>query len=201
MDTVVVFAFGSLKVLVLLVAAAGVTTALRKRSARLRVVVWSTALAGSLLIPLVAPILPPLSLPLPGGPWLLERTAAIHPPVLPEPTLASSSSGPDGAVTLSAPVSAIATTQRTAIRTSWLAVGWILGTLAVLSHLVVGLWRMERTVRQAPTVGNTDWQIDWPGPRSGWAVADRSGSPGALRSTFRRPSASCGPPSCCRRSP
>ena len=48
MNTLIAMVAGSLKALVLLAAAAGVTAALGRRPARLRVVVWSTALAGSL---------------------------------------------------------------------------------------------------------------------------------------------------------
>ena len=57
MDAIAVFGLGSLKALLMLLIAAGVALALRRRPARLRAVVWGTALVGSLLIPLAAALL------------------------------------------------------------------------------------------------------------------------------------------------
>ena len=58
-----VLVLGSFKALLLLAAAAAGAALLQRQPARLRVVVWATALAGTLLIPLVTPILPHLQLP------------------------------------------------------------------------------------------------------------------------------------------
>ena len=65
MDAMIPLALGSVKALLLLVATGALVLAMRRRSARLRAVIWGTALAGSLVIPLVAPLLPTLSLPVP----------------------------------------------------------------------------------------------------------------------------------------
>ena len=72
-ETLLPMILGSLKAMLLLMTAAAVTLALRGGPARMRAVVWATALAGSLLIPVVAPMLPswtvPISLPsLSGSP-------------------------------------------------------------------------------------------------------------------------------------
>jgi beta-lactamase regulating signal transducer with metallopeptidase domain/predicted nucleic acid-binding Zn-ribbon protein len=63
----------SLKAMLLLMTAAGVTLALRGGPARMRAVVWATALAGSLLIPMVAPMLPSWTVPI-SIPSLSETT-------------------------------------------------------------------------------------------------------------------------------
>ena len=79
MDPVLSLALGSLKALLLLIAAGGVSVALRGRPARLRAVVWGTALAGSLLIPIAATLLPAWSLPLPFAlPDVTENSAHVH---------------------------------------------------------------------------------------------------------------------------
>ena len=54
---------GSVKALLLLAMAAAGAALLQRKPARLRVVVWATALAGTLLIPVVTPVLPRLELP------------------------------------------------------------------------------------------------------------------------------------------
>ena len=72
---------GSFKALLLLAIAAAVTALLQRGPARLRVVVWATALAGSLLIPTVTPLLPRLELP------VLPRIAAAIQPLAGESAL------------------------------------------------------------------------------------------------------------------
>ncbi len=67
MDTLLPFALGSIKALLLLLVASGAALALQRRSARLRAVVWSIALAGCLAIPVVAPLLPTWSVPVPAA--------------------------------------------------------------------------------------------------------------------------------------
>ena len=79
MDTLLPLALGSIKALVLLVLAFGITLALKQRAARLRAVVWGTAIAGCLVIPLVAPLLPAWTVPVPAA---LERyTSPTEPEV------------------------------------------------------------------------------------------------------------------------
>ncbi len=65
MDILTLFGLGSLKALLMLVIASGVAFALKGRSARLRAVIWGTALVGSLLIPLAAMVVPSLPVVLP----------------------------------------------------------------------------------------------------------------------------------------
>ena len=50
MDMLITLILGSTKAVVLLSVAAGAVLLLRRRSARLRAVVWATALAGSVLV-------------------------------------------------------------------------------------------------------------------------------------------------------
>ena len=63
MDTLLPLVLGSIKGLVLLSFTAGITLALKHRAARVRAVVWGTAIAGCLVIPLVAPLLPTWTFP------------------------------------------------------------------------------------------------------------------------------------------
>ena len=67
MNPLLPLVLGSLKALLLVLVAAGFALALRGRPARLRAVVWGTALAGCLVIPLVTPLLPSWSLPVPAS--------------------------------------------------------------------------------------------------------------------------------------
>ncbi len=70
MDTLLPLVLGSIKALVLLLVAPASALALQRRSARLRAVVWGIAIAGCLVIPLVAPLLPTWTFPVPAA---LER--------------------------------------------------------------------------------------------------------------------------------
>ena len=70
MDTLLPLVLGSIKALVLLALAAGITLALKQRAARVRAVVWGTAIAGCLVIPMLAPLLPTWTFPVPAA---LER--------------------------------------------------------------------------------------------------------------------------------
>jgi len=96
-DAALSMILGSFKAMVLLMAAAGVTLMLRRGPARLRAVVWTTALAGSLMIPVAASVLPSVALPvglpsvfhespesgsriLPPNETLLGDAAPIQPP-------------------------------------------------------------------------------------------------------------------------
>ena len=72
MDMVFTIGLGSLKALLLLTVAAGISVALRRRPARLRAVVWGTALVGTLLIPVASvlvpavPVVVPMAIPTPA---------------------------------------------------------------------------------------------------------------------------------------
>ncbi len=63
----------SVRALVLLLAASGLAALLRRFTAELRSAVWSTALAGILLLPLLARALHPVSVAAPS--WVMGRTA------------------------------------------------------------------------------------------------------------------------------
>ena len=72
MDMVLTMGLGSLKALLLLTVAAGISVALRRRPARLRAVIWGTALVGTLLIPVASVLVPavpvavPMAIPTPA---------------------------------------------------------------------------------------------------------------------------------------
>jgi beta-lactamase regulating signal transducer with metallopeptidase domain len=155
METQLALALGSLKALLLLAAAAAAALALRGRPARLRAVVWATALAGSLLIPLVAPLLPVWFVPV----NLSALDGRLSPPHRVAPAL-------EGAVqsTLAGePVVYTPPLIESAAKSSrldWqmlLMTSWAIGAAVVASRLGIGVWRMARTVRRARPVTDSQW--------------------------------------------
>jgi len=148
---------GSLKSLLLLVVAGGMTLALRGRPARLRAVVWATALAGSLLIPMVTPLVPTWSLPLPVS--LVGITADDAP----RPLAAPQTGGPPISVTGNmAEGSHFVAVEPTASSQPvnwqpWLIAFWALGAAAALSRLGFGLWRVAGILRRARPVTDPQW--------------------------------------------
>jgi beta-lactamase regulating signal transducer with metallopeptidase domain/predicted nucleic acid-binding Zn-ribbon protein len=157
MDTVAPLLLGSFKALVLLTAAAGLTRALRRRPARLRAVVWGTALAGALLIPLVAPLLPAIALPLPT---LLADLYAPEEQCPIEHTgfgVISTGHSTRTEATTGAPGRELASKLFTVpienVAISLLA----LGAAIMLARLGHGLWRMKKTVDTASEICDPDW--------------------------------------------
>jgi len=158
MDAMLTLVLGSLKALLLLTAAGGLTLVLRGRPARLRAVVWATALAGSLLIPVVAPLLPSWSLPLPV--YLGPGTVKEAPAMVSNPYLAGGIQA--GAFDRSTPnhlpdAGVAATISRGVDWQVWFVTLWVLGAGALLLHLGVGLWRIARAVQRARPVTDTYW--------------------------------------------
>ncbi len=157
MDPTLTLILDSTKALVLLVVAATLARSLRGRPARIRAVVWGTALAGSLLIPAVAPFLPAWSLPLPidlataGVASDVPQTPAAHrigPPISLDET--------------AGPIDTRAITPHRFRLTevswrSWLLTVWLLGVAVALCRFGGGLWRMYRTVARARTVTDPRW--------------------------------------------
>ena len=83
MDGLLLLVLGSIKALVLLSFTAGITLALKRRAARVRAVVWGTAIAGCLVIPLLAPLLPTWTFPVPAA---LERFTSPAQPAKAKPS-------------------------------------------------------------------------------------------------------------------
>jgi beta-lactamase regulating signal transducer with metallopeptidase domain/predicted nucleic acid-binding Zn-ribbon protein len=149
MDPTLTLIIDSTKALVLLTAAAVLALSLRGRPARIRAVVWGTALAGVLLIPAVAPLLPTWSLPLP-----IDLTMALEAPEpAPNPTAHATaqpvssreivvSSGTRGAPPHRPRLADLSWRQ-------WLLTGWLFGFAIALCRFGNGLWRMFHAVSRA----------------------------------------------------
>jgi beta-lactamase regulating signal transducer with metallopeptidase domain/archaellum component FlaC len=150
MDAIFIFGLGSLKALLMLIIAAGVAVALKGRSARLRSVIWGTALVGSLLIPVAAMVVPSVPVVLPmeipqistGASRLSsigELPAANHdifaPPAPSDENLQLS---PRPAPGWTLP------TVGSAVMAIWAALA-----LAFFSNQLSGLWRMAGIIRRA----------------------------------------------------
>ena len=158
MDTLLPFALGSIKALLLLAVATGATLALQRRSARLRAVVWSIALAGCLAIPLVAPLLPTWSVPVPAG---LARFAASEEPAqrtLPIDTPLFGSHHQSTSVnTANIELAGSSQPETPFPWQTWVFAIWALGAAVLTARLGLGLWRVSTVVRQAQAVTDIRW--------------------------------------------
>ncbi len=161
MTTILTLVLGSLKALLLLIAAGGFAFALRNRSARLRAAVWGTALAGCLVIPAVAPFLPELSLPVPEGlaQWAtadqaVQTTARI------DLQISEDIVGGHSGVVHIPEFSVTAPPARNTPPINWkatiLAV-WAVGFGLMLLRLAIGLWRMTSCLRASSVVDDAHW--------------------------------------------
>ena len=158
MDATIPFALGSIKALLLLVVASAAALALHRRSARLRAVVWSIALAGCLAIPLVAPLLPTWSVPVPSA--LARFTASEKPAHRALPIKMST-------VVSQHQLTPVNTSNSDLIRPvpptrsipwqTWVLAIWALGAAVLIARLGLGLWRVSAAVRQAQTVTDPRW--------------------------------------------
>ena len=157
MNPLLPLVLGSLKALLLVLVAAGFALALRRRPARLRAVVWGTALAGCLVIPLVAPLLPSWSLPVPAS---IARFVTPNETVTPsvvrmvEPRISTELTAIQAYET--AAVEPIAPTRNLNLTIVFLA-AWAIGAALILARLGFGLWRMTRAVRRARIVEDHHW--------------------------------------------
>jgi len=158
MDVMLLFVLGSIKGLLLLTTAACIALALRKRPARVRAVIWSMALAGCLVIPLAAPLLPSWSLPMPDA---IARLTTPN-----EPTVSIDvhvSRGETGSTIANAHIPKISVVEpaRTVPQIDWgalLITLWAVGAILALIRLSIGLWRMARAVRRARPVRGPYWE-------------------------------------------
>jgi len=157
MDTLLPYVLGSIKTLVLLSVATVITLALRHRAARVRAVVWGTAIAGCLVIPLVAPLLPSWTFPVP---------AALE-PLLPVPkqettvAVTLESVQADAATTaVHVPQITIDIPEGSRINVNWnLVIGtlWALGAATLLLRLAIGSWRIRQALHSARTIDDSNW--------------------------------------------
>ena len=155
-----VLVLGSVKALLLLAMAAAGAALLQRKPARLRVVVWATALAGTLLIPVVTPVLPRLELPvLPPLEVELLPAARAHLSTASETidsAPASPKSSADEALVPSSTAPATAALRWPIL----LFLTWGAGAVAALSRLALGLGRTRRLIRRAAPISDEDWLHD-----------------------------------------
>ncbi len=150
-----VLADSSLKALVLLLLAAGVSTLGLRSRPQLRALVWVVALLGAGLLPVAQQLLPPLPIallpPLPSAPALAiaggARTA-----VLPA-VLNSLTAGPGQAATVAADAGWAAGQSWT----FWVLVVWAGGVVVVLAWQLIGIVAIAGLTRRGRS-----------GPRMGW---------------------------------
>jgi len=157
MNLLVPLVLGSFKALLLLLVATGVAVTMRRSSARLRAVVWGTALAGCIVIPLVAPLLPSWSLPVPAA------VAQFVTPKETTPTVDVRLVQPQVIVPHEASRGREIAAAEPVIRSrgvNWTTVfltAWAIGAVLMLARLGIGLWRMTRAVRRARKVEDHHW--------------------------------------------
>jgi len=157
MNILLPLVLGSLKALLLVLVAAGVVLALRGRPARLHAVVWATALAGCLVIPLVAPLLPAWSLPVPAS---LARFVTPNETVTPSVVrMVEPRNNAEHTAILALETAAVEPIGHSH-RIDWTTVfltAWAIGAALMLARLGIGLWRMTRAVRRARKVEDHYW--------------------------------------------
>jgi hypothetical protein len=149
MDTLPPFVLGSLKALVLQLVAFAVTIALKHRAARVRAVFLGTAIAGCLVIPLVAPLLPSWTFPVPAA---LKR---FVPDTAQEITVGISmntrASVPSTAVVRLAGIDTVrsAASGPNVDWTTLIGLLWIFGAAALTFPLAVGSWLVSQALRSS----------------------------------------------------
>jgi beta-lactamase regulating signal transducer with metallopeptidase domain/archaellum component FlaC len=150
-----ILVLGSTKALLLLAMAASAALALHGRPARLRAVVLGTALAGSLVIPAVSPLVPTLAVPV-SIPSLetfenREPELAVLVPAVADPAIQRAHEAH-----AALQIESSAPRFRLDWQTTLVAV-WALGALVMLARLGVGLWRMARAVSSAQVIDDPTW--------------------------------------------
>lgn len=186
-DLLVALADAAVKGTLVLALAAGVTTLLRRAAAATRHLVWSTAVAGVLALPLVARVAPQWTLAvLPAravattpAPFARDADAAsATAPMWPSSSMAPSALPQQHAATPPAiehasehpstpqPIAAPATSRTTsglrvpAVHLSlagWALVVWAVGALAVLARLAFGALTVRRLTRRAELPSDPAW--------------------------------------------
>ena len=150
MDILTLFGLGSLKALLMLIIAGGFALALKGRSARLRAVIWGTALVGSLLIPVAAMVVPSLPVVLPmeipqistgnARPHTADGIPAVHMDLFASSAVSQDSlqisPPPEHGWNLPSIDSALMTI-------------WATFALILLTNQLSSLWRMARIIRRA----------------------------------------------------
>lgn len=154
MNAITIIGLGSLKALLMLLIAAGVALALRRRPARLRAVIWGTALVGSLLIPFAATVVPALPVVLPMEiPQLTGENPELAP--VAEIQAAHREATSVHPVDDRRPLRETSGKQWTApsVDSALLAI-WASAAFILLVGLLVSLWRMAGFTRRAQPIND-----------------------------------------------
>lgn len=158
MEHLIALGMGSIKALLLLVLAWGFSLTLRGRPARLRAVIWATALVGSLLIPLVSTVVPVLFVDLP-----------VDLPGLTTDTRSEAASMTRGTISAHVPIAVSASEGiflpvREPVRSRIapppeviIASIWGLVALLLLARQGAGLYQMQRIIARARPVTRPHW--------------------------------------------
>lgn len=156
---------------VLLVIAGLLTLALRGSSAATRHLVWSLAMVGVLLLPLLAfvvpttPVHPPHEIPLPVGALRFVPPESMQPQFQPEvtgdtanaghlekgnrPANPSDRPGVRGAAPTEAPGKSASATPRSSEPPRWLFGLWVVGVLVIVVRQLVALQRLQKLESRA----------------------------------------------------
>lgn len=156
MNTLAALGFGSLKVMLMLLVAAGIALSLRRRPARLRAVVWGTALVGSLLIPVAAAVVPELPVVLPIDVPGLHGTVQPPPSAVAPPGVGRTGGRSSAGTAAAPPVPSAEHTPAMPPLEDTIALLWAAVALALVGHQLMALWRMHRLVRRASVVAAPD---------------------------------------------
>jgi beta-lactamase regulating signal transducer with metallopeptidase domain len=153
MDPLLMLGLGSLKALLLLLVALGISMTLRRWPARLRAVVWSTALVGSLLIPAASGLMPALEVELPvalPGLTVEHRDTAVR--AVDEHSVTSRAGLHRPAVTITPQPLEDAPQSRTLSLPTAIMSIWALVALVLVAQQVLALVRMRRVIGRARPV-------------------------------------------------
>ena len=149
MNAIAFLGLGSLKALLMLLIATAIALALRGRPARLRAVIWGTALVGSLLIPLAATVVPALPVVLPME---IHQLASEHSRLAPVDEIHVSHRDRSAIPVVGESLPLREPTEERwatpSIETVLLTI-WASLALVFISHQLAGLWRMAGLIRRA----------------------------------------------------
>jgi beta-lactamase regulating signal transducer with metallopeptidase domain len=172
----------ALKGTVILGVAAGATALMRRSAAATRHLVWTTAVASVLALPLLEFVAPRWNLPIAPAPWAavaplpavapvtaVAPVAAVAPVVgvvAPAPVTGVITAAPVGAeIAVVAPAAglvAVATAPERAAAPhlsalAWVGLVWAFGALVVLARLALGTLGLSRLVRRAAPADDATW--------------------------------------------
>jgi VWFA-related protein len=149
------------KATVVLVAAVFAERVLRHRSASARHAVWSVALLGLLVLPLLSALLPSWELPVlparPAGVAAIPATPPTRAPQADESISLAKASPRVASAARSEAAVPLATVARPRHWSAWALLVWSLGATIGLLRLAAGAWVARRLARDATPVTDADW--------------------------------------------